>query len=141
MDGSEGGDGSQGEKIPPVVDVEDEAMVGVAPAVDGNRDSPQSFHSSSEAPLEVDEDAGAVGVAGVGSLSSRPGQDSSTEDDLAGLLARLRMNPLLRARLEENLIEDGRALGSARAQGLFFRDLFSFWIIFFVLPRDKDVIF
>lgn len=122
MDGSEGGDDSRREGSPPVVDVEEEARASVAAAaaaavVDGGRDSPDSYHSSAETPLVVDE---AAEDAGAGPSSSQQGQDLPGGDELAGLLARLRMNPLLKARLEESLIEDGRALSSARAQGLFF---------------------
>jgi hypothetical protein len=118
MDGSEGGEGSRREGSPPVVDLEEEARASAAAAaaaaVDEGRESPDSFHSSAGTPLVVDE---AVEDAGAGPSSSQQGQDLSGGDELAGLLARLRMNPLLKARLEESLIEDGRALSSARAQG------------------------
>lgn len=108
MDGVEGGGDSSGEKMPAVVDLEDDST----PAMD--RETPESFHSSSDTHLVVDEAAGAVGGE---PLPPSSGQDSASEEELTDLMARLRMNPILRTRLEENLIEDGRALGNARAQG------------------------
>jgi hypothetical protein len=114
MDGAEGGDSSRREESSPSDEVSDEVLVeSDEAAVDQSSRSPP--RSSPEPKLVIAEE----GASGVGPLPARPGQGFTCEEELEELMDRLRVNPLLRTRVEEHLIEEGRALNSARAQGIF----------------------
>ena len=117
MDGAEGGDSSRREESSPSDEVSDEVIVEgdeVEASVDQSSRSPP--RSSPEPKLVIAEE----GASGTGQMPARPGQGFTCEEELEELMDRLRVNPLLRTRVEEHLIEDGRALNNARAQGKLF---------------------
>lgn len=74
-----------------------------------------------------DGSAGDVaGAAGVGPLGQAPGLGGAT-DELEAMMSRLRLDAVLRTRLEERLIAEGRQVADAHARGKkkFFVSVFA----------------
>ncbi len=84
-------------------------------------------HSSSESTIEStpspdvrppqDQDVAEIaGASGVGPLGPAPGLGGAG-DELENMMSRLRLDTVLRTRLEERLIAEGRQVAGARARG------------------------
>ncbi len=84
-------------------------------------------HSSSESTIEStpspsvrppqDQDVVEIaGASGVGPLGPAPGLGGAG-DELETMMSRLRLDTVLRTRLEERLIAEGRQVAGARARG------------------------
>ena len=101
-------------------------------------------HSSSESTVEStpspsvrppqDQDvAGSGGASGVGPLGPAPGLGGAG-DELEEMMSRLRLDTVLRTRLEERLIAEGRQVAGARTRGerRKYSSVFSFFGVCFV---------